>query len=239
MKKVKKATKTILITVIALILMLALTACGGGGGSDSGTLSRSEPGDESPLSRDDPGDSGSGAGSSEIDMGAVLSGNGGAALISSYDEATKQAFVAEAKADGYDVTFGADGSTRMENKETGEVLIQNADGTWSFGEDGTLQMGGDWPDNEFTKLVPKPDFAISLAGGEGGSFGITFIDASIEQIKDYVEKVKAAGFTINAETEDMAAAGMVIYSYTAQNASGYTVTVFSASGMTGMSIEKP
>ena len=117
-------------------------------------------------------------------------------------------------------------------------MIQNADGTWSFGEDGTLQMGGDWPDNEFTKQVPKPDFAISLAGGEGGSFGITFIDASIEQIKAYVEQVKAAGFTINPQTEDMEAGGMVIYSFTAQNADGYTVTVFSASGMTGMSIEK-
>ena len=234
--------KILAITLVIVLALSILAACGGGKGGGDETLSRPESGDDSPLSRDDPNDNGSseGAGASDsgIDMSAVLSGNGGAALISSYDEATKQSFVAQANADGYDVTFGADGSTRIEHRETGEIMIQNADGTWSFGEDGTLQMGGDWPDNEFTKQVPKPDFAISLAGGEGGSFGITFIDASIEQIKAYVEKVKAAGFTINPETEDMEVSGMVIYSYTAQNADGYIVNVFSASGMTGMSIEK-
>jgi hypothetical protein len=168
---------------------------------------------------------------------------GGNTIISGLDEAAKQAFIEESKADGYDVSFSADGTMRMENKDTGEVVIQKPDGSWSFtdgeGGDADISFGGDWPENEFTKLIPKPEFSLSSAVATPNLFSVTFVDAAIEQIKDYTEQVKNAGFTVDAETEDQEVMNMVIYSYTAKNADGYSVNVFSATGMAGLTIEKP
>jgi hypothetical protein len=108
-------------------------------------------------------------------------------------------------------------------------------------DDGTIQaqLGGDWPDNEFTKLLPKPDFALNVAADSGDAFTVAFVDATVDQLKEYVEKVKSAGFTVDAETEESEVMGMSIYNYTAQNAAGYSIMVFSVAGSVGMTIEKP
>ena len=95
------------------------------------------------------------------------------------------------------------------------------------------QIGGaEWPDNEYTKQVPKPDFkllAVSL-DEEDESFTAAFMNATAEEVKAYAEKVKEAGFTVDPELQDETVMGMTIYSYTASNGNGYTVTVsFTAS----------
>ena len=118
-----------------------------------------------------------------------------------------------------DVEFGADGSTTFKDKDGSEV-VQKADGTWTVKDPdgGEGQLGGSWPDNEFTKLVPKPDFALGAAAGDSQEFSVVFMNATIEQMRGYTDKVKAAGFTVGAEVEDQELMGMVVYTYSASNA---------------------
>lgn len=234
--------KKLLILMLALLLAFSLVAC------DSGD----DPNNDDPLNRD-PGTSQNGGennngtqggtqgGATSGDVGSMISGIGSStALYSDMDAASKQAFIAEGARQGLDISFGADGSTTIVDTTDGTTLIQKPDGNWVFsdGQGGEGQIGGNWPDNEYTKLVPKPSFELYAAVIEGETFSVMFTNATIEQIKAYAEQVKAAGFNLNEELTDENVMGMVIYSFAAENADGYSVEVFSASGTTGLRISK-
>jgi hypothetical protein len=236
--------KKAILLILAPMLALSLAACGGG--NDAPAESAGNQGGDTPLTRDDTGAAGTAVPSGEdnaqdIDMGAIFSGNGGDTLISSYDEATRQSIVNDAKEDGYDVEFETDGSMVMTDAATGETITQNADGTWTIGdsEGNRGQVGGDWPDNDFTKLLPQPDFALVGAQTSADQFAVGFSDATVEQVKEYTEKVKDKGFTVGAETQDENLAGMIIFMYSAKNADGYGVEVAFSSGTAGLIITKP
>lgn len=84
---------------------------------------------------------------------------------------SRQQIIDAAKADGFDVSFGADGSMTVKDKD-GTVIVQQPDGTWVMKDaDGqTAQLGGNWPDNEFTRLVPKPGFKLAGASTSEDEF---------------------------------------------------------------------
>ena len=175
-----------------------------------------------------------------IDIGSIMSGNGSTDTIyGQLDEASKQQIISDLAKDGYEASFGADGSMTIVDPD-GTTMVQKPDGTWVVKDEdgGEGQIGGDWPDNEFTKLIPKPDFELFGANTETDSFSAAFTSATIEQIRDYAAKVKAAGFNINEEVEDQEVMGMVIYSFTAENADGYTIEITSANGTSALSISK-
>jgi len=227
--------KALLITLFLLLILSLLTACGGNNSGDDAPLTRPENGaSDSNNSTTTPPSSTPNASVPDIDAAIGDTGK-----LSDYDAATRQAMIDEARKDGGDLEFKADGSVVYTDSD-GSIAIQHPDGTWTYeGEDGEQgQIGGNWPDNEFTKLIPKPDFAVSIAVSDEETFSITFNDATIEQIKTYAEKVKQAGFDKEQDLTDMEAMGMVVYSYEAKNTDGYKVTVFSASGVTGLTIEK-
>ncbi|MBR5059199.1 MAG: hypothetical protein IKX06_00335 [Clostridia bacterium] len=96
----------------------------------------------------------------------------------------------------------------------------------------------EWPDNEFTRHVPKPPFSLLSAAEEEDSFTAAFRNVTPEQVKAYVEEVKAAGFTVDPEIRDETVMGMSIYSYTASNSEGLSVTVGLTSGIGSISIGK-
>jgi hypothetical protein len=252
----KKLLALALVTVLALSL---LTACGGsnnsgnsgssgGASASSGNNSTGTPsgGNNAPSgsnSTSSPAGNNSGGNAAlspaDVNFGAIM--GGGAGNFSNLSPIDRQAMIDAGKAEGIDVTFEADGSVKFVD-EDGTVAVQKPDGTWVIEtDDGTMQfqIGGNWPDNEYTKMIPKPDFNIYTAVDSEESFAAMFQGATIEQIKSYVEKVKAAGFTIDAETEDEEMMGMVMYTYTAQNAGGYTISVYSMSGSAGINVEKP
>jgi len=54
---------------------------------------------------------------------------------------------------------------------------------------------GDWPDNEFTRQVPKPDFAIITIVSNDSVFSAEFEIITEEQALTYAEQLIAAGFT--------------------------------------------
>ena len=234
--------------LLALTLVFTLAACGNGNNDDP---SGSQQGTNAPLNREDDTSSTENQGGTQsgnndpsnvgdIDIGSIMSGNGSTDIVyGQLDEASKQQIISDLKSEGYEASFGADGSMTIVDPD-GTTMVQKPDGTWVVKDDegGEGQIGGDWPDNEFTKLVPKPDFELFAANTETDSFSVAFTSATVEQIRDYVTKVKAAGFNIDEEVEDQEMMGMVIYSFTAENADGYTVEITSANGTSSLSISK-
>lgn len=212
--------KRLFVLFFIMIVVLSVSACGKKENKDASSIAKTD------------------AVNSNYD--SILSGNESTDTIwAKQDSVLKQEFVDAAKEEGLEVAFGSDGSTTMKN-ENGEEYVQNADGTWVFeGEDGSVgQYGGEWPENKFTKLVPKPDFSLLAAVTDENEFTVAFSAATIEGVRDYVEKVKSSGFTENASTEDQNIAGMVIYCYSASNTEGYTVEIVFSSGTSGMTISK-
>ena len=242
-----KLTK-LLALLLALTLVFTLAACGNGNNDDP---SGSQQGTNAPLNREDDTSSTENQGGTQsgnndpsnvgdIDIGSIMSGNGSTDTVyGQLDEASKQQIISDLAKEGYEASFGADGSMTIVDPD-GTTMVQKPDGTWVVKDEdgGEGQIGGDWPDNEFTKLIPKPDFELFAANTETDSFSVAFTSATIEQIKDYAAKVKAAGFNINEEVEDQEVMGMVIYSFTAENADGYTVEITSANGTSSLSISK-
>ena len=135
--------------------------------------------------------------------------------------------------------FGNDGSMTVEDKD-GTVLVQKPDGSWTMqGEEGqSAQFGGDWPDNELTRLVPKPDFKLAGSSASDDEFTAAFQSVTVDQIKAYAERVKAKGFTVDAEEADQNVYGVVVYTYTAYDANGCCVAISFASGTGGITIRK-
>ena len=90
------------------------------------------------------------------------------------------------------------------------------------------QSAAEWPENEFTKLIPKPDFELFSTGSNADSFTAVFYNISVPMIKDYAEKVKTAGFTVDSDSAETD----TTYTYTASDGQGYTVALKLFSGET-------
>jgi len=87
-----------------------------------------------------------------------------------------------------------------------------------------FEFSADWPKNEFTEQLPKPKFKTTA--DEPGEMEYTVVcEASVDQLKEYVESLKTAGFTINDNTSEGSAFGVFAYCYMADNEKGYTVEV--------------
>ncbi len=234
--------KRLLTVLIAVLLIISLAACG----SNNDKTSTDGTQSDAPLIReDDAPQSTPGAPDTEkppenFDFASAMAGKGATDTVwGKQDAATRQSIVDSAKEGGYDVSFGADGSMTITDTD-GTVIVQQPDGTWTMqGEDGqTAQLGGNWPDNEFTRLVPKPGFKLAGASTSEDEFSAAFQSIDVDQIKAYAEQVKASGFTVDAEEEDQNVYGVVVYTYSAYNADGYRVEVTLASGRAGITINK-
>ena len=202
-----KLTK-LLALLLALTLVFTLAACGNGNNDDP---SGSQQGTNAPLNREEDTSSTDNQGGTQsgtnqgntdnTDLASLLTGLGTSSVVySELDEATKQQLKSMCESAGMSITFGADGTTTIVD-DNGDVMTQNADGTWSVsdGQGGQASVGSKWPDNEFTKLVPKPDFEVSLSLTEGDRCTIQFGSLTAEDLRAYAEKLKSAGFTVDAE----------------------------------------
>ena len=127
-----------------------------------------------------------------------------------------------------------------ELKEVGMTVEIKEDGSWEVeAKEGEIEeLDGDWPENEFTKQVPKPSFDATAANTQEKSFSVAFVDTNVDDIRAYVEELKNAGFTVNATNKDVEVFGVVAYSYKASNGAGYSVEVTFAEKMCGLTITK-
>ena len=102
----------------------------------------------------------------------------------------------------------------------------------------------DWESNKYTKLLPKPEMSIKDAiedaathySGEVISYYTVYFDnPTLEQVRAYVAKLKAAGFNVKVSDSDLLTQNMppelvqeVLgdkYYFTAENASGWKVNI--------------
>ncbi len=235
--------KKLFTILLALVFVLSFSSCSSGDPihSDHPTANQAQNGTNNSDGNTDKPKENTGT-ASNFDFGSMMAGNAATDTVwGKQDEATKQQIIADGKADGYHISFGRDGSMTIVDTNGGDTIIQNPDGTWTIkSDDGTIgQYGGNWPENEFTKLLPKPDMELLAATTNEQEFTVGFLNASLDQVKAYVEKVKAKGFTEDAQINDQKFGDMVIYSYIAKNADGYTVTVNFAMGTSAVLLEKP
>lgn len=142
--------------------------------------------------------------------------------------------VGEDKLRAHTVTLQPDGSANSQGKDT--TFFINKDGM-RFDEKGGQkdyygQFGGEWPDDEHTRRLPKPDMPLAFAGVNQrdhhftASFQKDKADGhrDVVRMKAYAEKLKARGFTI-APKEGEKAGAQAYYSYRAKNSAGYLVRV--------------
>ena len=91
-----------------------------------------------------------------------------------------------------------------------------------------------WENNEFTKQLPAPEISISAAGESSMGYSANFGNATLEQVQTYAAKVKSAGFNVEVyESADDT------YSFSAKNASGWSVLITWRQGQSGVLISKP
>ncbi len=100
-------------------------------------------------------------------------------------------------------------------------------------------MNSEWPDNELTRLVPDPGFKVKTVSEEDGEFGAVFSGVTADQMRAYAEKLKKAGFNVDAEVVDNSYMGIEVYSYNASNADGVSVSLSVAAGVASMAVSKP
>lgn len=92
-----------------------------------------------------------------------------------------------------------------------------------------------WPDCGATRLIPRPEFADKNTSTyeegvlTGNNFVATYTDVTIEQMRDYAEAVKEAGFTEKVKEEG----NEMIFNFRAYNADEveFKLTCNSALGM--------
>ena len=226
--------------ILAFSLVLLLAACSGNSNNSGGnTNTPSNSGTTTQPARSQPSSTPTVAAPTTPDLGNLIGGN---TIISDADAVARQNLIDQARREGGDLEFHADG-TMVYTDADGSLTIQKPDGTWEYrspdGESASVQFGGNWPENEFTRLMPKPDFDFLAAVETDGEYVVAFVNPTIDQIKAYVEEVKKAGFNISEDLSDMAVAGMVMYTYTAKNSAGYEVTVASITGASSLTISKP
>ncbi|MBR4768863.1 MAG: hypothetical protein IK088_07795 [Lachnospiraceae bacterium] len=96
-----------------------------------------------------------------------------------------------------------------------------------------------WPDSALGRQVPTPPFTDAIITESDDSITLLKMGATIEEVKDYVSKLKAAGFTIDMTDNEQTVAGFSIYTFMAENAAGYYAKLtFSAGTATFIVIER-
>ena len=227
--------KKTLLLVLVLALAVSFAACGGKPNSPAANtpaVTQSAGGSVTPSAK--PAEQAATA----PDLSSAI---GGSIKLSDSNDAARQAMIDEARKGGGNLEFRADGSVVYTNPD-GSVIVQKPDGSWEYedidGRSASVQLGGNWPDNEFTRLLPKPDFSFDSAIVVDDVFNAIFSGLTVKQLKEYAEKVKAAGFKVDEETEEMDMQGMVVYTYSAKNADGYEALVFFSSGTSGVTVSK-
>ncbi|MCL2039932.1 MAG: hypothetical protein FWG85_05840, partial [Bacteroidetes bacterium] len=110
----------------------------------------------------------------------------------------------------------------------GNKQQENTEATPEVVEEVAESQEGDWPDNEYTKQVPKPDITIYSADDGPNGFNVDFPGSTtIEEIKVYADKVKDAGFNQNIYVEDEDGR----FNFNGFNAAGWRVIVSKAPGV--------
>ncbi|MBE6606537.1 MAG: hypothetical protein E7635_05835 [Ruminococcaceae bacterium] len=147
-------------------------------------------------------------------------------ILADMSEEDKNAYAEEMAQEGVTVTYNDDGSTTI-TYDDGTTVIQTADGNFTMiTEDGSVgQIGGSWPDNEYTILIPKPQAGTLLSAEISGTvFSAIYSGCTIDDAVTYSDLVKENGFDQNVMIDNsMYDSG--VYSFSGSGKNGVVVTV--------------
>lgn len=135
-----------------------------------------------------------------------------------YSDEEKEKIKDFVEQDGYTLEYNEDGSGTLSNEE----------GSWFVGKG--------WVDNEYTASVPPVNFGTVTMSSEyeekGESYYIFLVkETSAATVQEYTEKLKAAGFTEDVESQSDVDAGIV--TFCASNSGGKRVeAAYSSYGFT-------
>jgi len=129
---------------------------------------------------------------------------------------TTRAFQAE-------VITGPDKTGLAATNSPGETTTTPESKEYNIGDD--TDFTAQWPDNQFTRQVPKPDFAVSFGSISETEYVALSDIVTVQQLRNYVIKLQKAGFSQNAESTDEYVFGLSLFSYVADNGKGYQVDV--------------
>ncbi len=106
-------------------------------------------------------------------------------------------------------------------------------------ESSSASLGGKWPENEFTRQLPKLTSGnISMSLTQRSSFELLASDLTLEEAKAYIDGTIEKGFDIEAEMKDYTESGIEAYTYSAKNAAGYEVCLSYSVGLLSISMKK-
>ena len=95
-----------------------------------------------------------------------------------------------------------------------------------------------WPDNEFTRQLPKPDFEIVSVTSTTADFSAMCARVTMEQLREYAREVQEAGFTEDVVIKDENLMDMDFYTFTAKNSYGYQAEISHAMGASTFAVRK-
>jgi len=82
-----------------------------------------------------------------------------------------------------------------------------------------------WPDNEFTRQLPRPDFEIVSVTSTAADFSAMCARVTMEQLREYAREVREAGFSEEVVIKDENLMEMDFYTFTAKNSNGYQAEI--------------
>jgi hypothetical protein len=145
-------------------------------------------------------------------------------------------------------SIGADGGVNPQGEDSSMVMQKGEDRTIMRIDDqdkGYGQFGGKWPDDEYTRRIPKPslplkfvnfikpsDKLVVMFDPQAGS-GLDFeSDATIREMRNYVTQLKARGFTeiVTDKKRRVEIVGHEYFIYEAKDPAGYMTRVWCGSG---------
>ena len=96
----------------------------------------------------------------------------------------------------------------------------------------------EWPDNEITRQVPKPAVKAPTIVADSDSVTLMSSSSTFSEAKTYANQLKTAGFTKDIYEDTNSVAGYEIYTFTAENQNGLSVSLTFAAGTVTVSISK-
>ena len=123
--------------------------------------------------------------------------------------------------------FNLPDGTTVFFRTNGMILTIYINGNWKYLDSDGIAPENDenWPSNEFTALVPKPDFEMAL-NQEGKLFSVSFTDVTMQQMRDYAEMLKLVGFNVSVSENKLGE----FYQFSAYNADKCTVSILYNAG---------
>ena len=96
----------------------------------------------------------------------------------------------------------------------------------------------EWPDNEYTRLVPKPKTVTVTEMDLSDNYCAIATTWTIEETIEYAGQIKAAGFDQDVIEQSGTDVGVEMFTFTGTNTDGVEVMVVFTGGESGITIKK-